>query len=105
MIQRALAASFDFITQPGADGGTEQSNLTTLVSNVVNILLFIAGALAIIYLIYSGIMYITSAGNPDSAKKGQAGVLNAVIGLVIIVLAFFIARAVASYAANVGGGA
>lgn len=99
MIERVLAADFNFITQPGSDSDSATStDLPTLVTNVVNILLFVAGALAIIYLIYSGILYITSAGNPDSAKKGQQGVLNAVIGLIIIVLAFFIARAVSSYA-------
>ena len=30
-------------------------------------MLFIAGAAAIIYLIYSGILYITAAGNPATA--------------------------------------
>jgi glucan phosphoethanolaminetransferase (alkaline phosphatase superfamily) len=103
LIDRVRAADFNFISQPGANDTNTNADLTTLVSNVVNILLFIAGALAIIYLIYSGILYITAAGNPDAAKKGQQGVLNAVIGLVIIVLAFFIARAVTNYANSVGG--
>jgi hypothetical protein len=98
VIERVFAASnFTFIQQPGNTGGVT-TDLPTLVTNIVNILLFVAGALAIIYLIYSGILYISSAGNPDAAKKGQQGVLNAVIGLIIIVLAFFIARAVSSYA-------
>ena len=101
MIEKALAADFNFITQPGnEDGGS--ANLPILVTNVVNILLFVAGAAAIIYLIYSGILYISAAGNPDAAKKGQQGVLNAAIGIIIIVLAFFIARAVANYAADIG---
>lgn len=103
MIDHVLAANFDFIggadSLPGQSGGTEV-NLENMVTNVVDILLYVAGALAIIYMIYSGIMYITSAGNPDAVKKGQQGVLNAAIGLVIIVLAFFIARAVTTYTSN-----
>jgi len=101
LIERVRAANFDFIT--GAFHSVEEggeSDLPTLVGNIVNLILFIAGVLAIIYLIYSGILYITAAGNPDAAKKGQQGIMNAAIGIVIIVLAFFIARAVTDYAQN-----
>jgi TRAP-type C4-dicarboxylate transport system permease small subunit len=99
LIERVRAANFDFITgafQSVEEGG--ESDLPTLIGNIVNLILFIAGVLAIIYLIYSGILYITAAGNPDAAKKGQQGLMNAAIGIVIIVLAFFIARAVVNYA-------
>lgn len=95
MIDKARAADFNFITQPGTDETTV--DLQAFVSNIITILLFVAGVAAIIYLIYSGILYITAAGNPDAAKKGQQGIINAVIGIAIIVLAFFIARAVSSY--------
>lgn len=63
-----------------------------VLSNAIDIILIIAGALAVIYLIYSGILYITAAGNPDSAKKGQQGIINAVIGIVIIIAAYFLVR-------------
>jgi hypothetical protein len=102
-MNRLLAADFNFVQKGFQDvaGKTgDNPDLTKLVGNVINILLFVAGALAIIYLIYSGILYITAAGNPDAAKKGQQGVINAAIGLVIIVLAFFIARAVVGYTVN-----
>ena len=95
---------FSFI-QPVAQESGEGTDIVALISNVINIVLFVAGVLAIVYLIYSGILYITAAGNPDAAKKGQQGIINAVIGIVIIVLAFFIARAVASYANDVGSAA
>ena len=92
--------AFTGISTSTASGSVD---LAKLVGNVVQLLLFVAGVLAIIYLIYSGILYITAAGNPDAAKKGQQGVLNAAIGIVIIVLAFFIARAVSGYASNTVG--
>jgi hypothetical protein len=106
IITKTHAADFNFLQKGFTDVASktgDKPDLTKLVSNVVDIMLFVAGALAIIYLIYSGILYITAAGNPDAAKKGQQGILNAVIGLVIIVLAFFIARAVTNYANSVGG--
>jgi hypothetical protein len=102
IIEKVQAADFNFLQTAfnSASSKSGKADLPALVTSIVNIMLFVAGALAIIYLIYSGILYITSAGNPDAAKKGQQGVLNAVIGIVIIVLAFFIARAVVSYAVN-----
>lgn len=95
---------FDFLDPVGDSANDTIPGLATVVSNVIDIILFVAAALAIIYLIYSGILYITAAGNPDAAKKGQQGIINAVIGIVIIVLAYIIARAVASYATGVGTG-
>jgi type IV secretory pathway VirB2 component (pilin) len=51
---------------------------------VVDIIGPVAGAVAFIYLIYSGFLYLTAAGNPDNAKKGQQGIINAIIGIAII---------------------
>lgn len=101
MIERVIAAdatdrwNIFKITTPSAT-----SDVPSMVDQVISIILMIAGALAVIYLIYSGILYITAAGNPDSAKKGQQGIINAVIGIVIIILAYVILKAVVS---TVGG--
>jgi hypothetical protein len=72
---------------------SQQSGITTIggiISNIIQWLIYIAGVLAFAYLVYSGILYITAAGNPDSAKKGQQGIINAVIGIIIIALAYTI---------------
>jgi len=71
---------------------TGQVNLTwqAMANTVLNWVFMIAGLLAVAYLVYSGIIYITAAGNPDNAKKGQQGVINAIIGIIIVGLAYFI---------------
>jgi len=66
-------------------------SISSLVTMVIGWMAFVAGVLAVVYLIYSGILYLTAGGNPDQAKKGQQGIINAIIGLVIIALAFSIA--------------
>ena len=68
----------------------------TLMEIVTTWIFIIAGVVAFFYLIYSGFIYLTAGGNPDAAKKGQQGILNAIIGLVIIVLAYSIVRGVVS---------
>lgn len=105
LVEKAIAAvgdtnqsAFDFLRPTPANSS---ASAFSVISRVIDIILIVAGALAVIYLIYSGILYITAAGNPDSAKKGQQGIINAVIGIVIIVLAFIIFRAVANTAGTI----
>jgi len=87
------------------DSGTTVS-VVGLANTVFHFVLLIAAVLAVIYLIYSGIIYITAAGNPDNAKKGQQGVINAIIGIIIIVAAYFIINLAMNIASGiaVGGG-
>lgn len=59
---------------------------------ITEILLFIAGLLAIVYIIYGGFRYVLSQGEPENTKIAKDAILNAVIGLVIAVLASTIVR-------------
>jgi hypothetical protein len=65
-------------------------SLQTLVRSVINVLLIIAGVVAVVYLIIGGYQYVTSAGNAEQAAAGRTTVLNAIIGLVIILAAFLV---------------
>lgn len=57
---------------------------------VITVVLIVAGALAVIYLIYGGILYITAAGDQEKATAGRTAIVNAIIGIIIIALAFAI---------------
>jgi hypothetical protein len=61
-----------------------------LIANVTNILFFVLGAGSVIAIIVGGIMFATSAGNPEQAKKGREAVIYAVIGIVIALSALAI---------------
>lgn len=64
----------------------------------LNILILIAGILAIFFLILAGIRYITAGNDPDAGKKARAGIYNAVIGIIVIVLAYVIIQYTAALA-------
>jgi hypothetical protein len=66
----------------------------SLFTKATNMIAMISGMLAFLYLIYSGILYLTASGEPDNAKKGLQGVINAAIGIVIVVAAWAIIGAV-----------
>lgn len=56
-------------------------------TRVVNVALYIGGGIAVIYLIYGGIMYITAGGDQEKATAGRTAIVNAIIGVVVIGLA------------------
>ncbi len=66
--------------------GGEGSIFTT----VVNILLFIIGALSVVMLIWGGIRYTTSGGSSSAVTSAKNTIMYAIIGLVVAFLAFAI---------------
>ena len=60
--------------------------------NVVNILLFIIGAVSVIMLIYGGIRYTTSGGNANSVTAAKNTIMYSIIGLVVAILAFAVVQ-------------
>ena len=71
-----------------------------LIFNLISMLLGVAGAVAIVFIIIGGFWYITSAGNEEQAEKGKNTLLNAIIGIVVIVLSYVIISVVSSFVAN-----
>ncbi len=77
-------------------------SVNDLIKTVINWLLGIALGVAVLFLIIGGFWYITSAGNEETAEKGRNTAVNALIGIVIIVLAFVVVNVVANLAGGVG---
>ncbi len=65
--------------------GTSDFGLVALA--LIDDLLRIAGLVAVGYIIYGGILYVTSQGSPDQTSKAQSTIQNALIGLVIAIVA------------------
>ncbi len=45
-----------------------------------------------IYLIVAGIQYITSGGNATKAMVARTAIINAIIGIILVILAFSITQ-------------
>jgi hypothetical protein len=61
----------------------------------IQIGLAMSGIVAVAFIVIGGYFYLTSAGNEEQTEKGKKILINAVIGLVIIMLAVVIVRIVA----------
>lgn len=71
-------------------GTTSGTELQGLIKNVIGVLLFIAGAVAVIMIIVGGIKYVTSNGDQAHIKSAKDTIMYSIIGLVAAILAFAI---------------
>ena len=67
-----------------------ERTLIGLIAAVIQLLLFVAGSLAVLFVIIGGYQYITSAGNEERAERAKKTLVNAIIGIVVILLSFVI---------------
>lgn len=80
----------------GDDGTKLDAKSTTtskesLITTIVNTLLYIAGIVAFIFVLVGGIKYITSTGDPRRTQTAKDTLLYAIIGLIVTLIAFPIA--------------
>ena len=75
-------------------GGTGSSNNANAFSNfiesIINLLLFVIGAVAVIMIIIGGIRYVTSNGDASQTKAARDTILYAIVGLVVAIMAYAI---------------
>lgn len=95
-----------FVNNCPADTGVRcsEGSIASIFRLIINWALAIAFIAAVVVLIYGGFMYITSAGNQDNATKGKTAIVNALIGIVIIVLSYIIVQIVYRFVSGQGSG-
>ena len=65
-----------------------------LIKTVVNVLLWAVGILSVIMIIFSGLRYITSAGDATKTKSAQSTLTYSVVGLIVAIMAYAIVNMV-----------
>lgn len=78
-------------------GKDEIQNLPTgsgneLFANGLNLVYFVAGVIAVLVIIFAGFMYVTSGGDAAAVAKAKNALLYAIVGLVVVALAFVITQ-------------
>ncbi|MDO4508034.1 MAG: pilin [Candidatus Saccharibacteria bacterium] len=94
-------SAVDICTQPGvpddvlaaagcSTATTAPNDLKTTIENILEAIIVSLGILSVVFIIISGIGYITSSGDAGKLKKAKDTILYACIGLAVCVLAFAI---------------
>lgn len=95
VISLASVAVTNFIFEivgsaPSASGEIVQLTGDQLLKNGLNMVYFIAGLVAVVMIIFAGIRYTTSSGDPGAVTKAKNMLTYSIVGLIIILVAFII---------------
>lgn len=68
----------------------DASNIGSVVSGVITVMLIGAAIISLFFLIWGGIRWITSGGDKGKVDSARQTIIASIIGLIIALLAFFI---------------
>jgi Type IV secretion system pilin len=79
------------VCEPAKDN---KNPVARLIGSVVNLVALVAGAVAVLMIIIAGYQFVTSGGSAETVTKARSRITGALIGLIIIALAWTIIRIV-----------
>jgi len=95
-----LLSNFSLAANNGVDVGLEQAagtglnnsqDIRVIIANITRVIIGFLGIIAVGLIIYAGWLWMTSEGNEEKVEQAKKLLINAVIGLIIILSAFAIA--------------
>lgn len=75
----------------------ELGDIGGLISALLPWVLTIAGVLVFLFLLWGGVQYIFSQGNPKEVQNAQRRMTYAIIGLAVLILAFLVLQAIEAW--------
>ena len=100
-LNQGLNSIYNIFPKGGIAGSLTASGL---VINIIKIGLFLSGMIAVVFVIIGGFQYMTSGGNEENAEKGKKTLINAIIGIVIIVLSYVIINVIVNLVGGINNG-
>jgi len=86
----AVAAPQDEIGKGLKEVNTGGDDLGGNIQTIVNMLLFILGAIAVVMIVIGGIKYTTSNGDSAAVTSAKNTILYSVVGLIVAIMAYAI---------------
>ncbi|MBT5338507.1 hypothetical protein HN858_02810 [Candidatus Falkowbacteria bacterium] len=66
------------------------TDLVGIIGNIVKIVLTLLGVIVLVIIVYAGFLWMTAGGNEDQVKKAKQWLINAIIGLALVLSAYAI---------------
>lgn len=83
-----LAAKVD----AGSVGVPKVTDPNSVLNGVLGMVYALAGIVCVLVIIVAGYFYVTSAGNLSQTKRAKDAIIGAVVGLVVVIMAFTITQ-------------
>lgn len=86
------AGADDVLSGVNVTGNQGGPSVEEVIANVINLLSWIVGIIAVIMVIIGGLKYIMSSGDSSNVSSAKNTILYAIIGLVVVAIAQVIVR-------------
>ncbi len=80
----------DWVGDKCTNKNAPANDLSGFIKNIINTILYVLGAIAVIMIIIGGIRYVTSGGDAAGVKGAKDTILYAIVGLVVAIMAYAI---------------
>lgn len=84
-ITLAITNGFQAPNQPA---GIPNSDLNQIILNITNWVLGFVTILAVLFLIWGGLQYLTAAGNEEQVEKAKNTITYALLGLIVAAISY-----------------
>ncbi len=92
-----------FTSSPVFAQSTDVSKVQNFITNIIQMLVILAGSLASAFFVWGGVRYITSSGNPEALESAKNTIKYSAIGLTVALAAFVITNIVTQLAQSAFG--
>jgi hypothetical protein len=74
----------------------QPTDLGVVIKRIVNVALYVVGAVSVLMLVYGGFRYVVSGGDANAVATAKNTILYAIVGVVIAILSYAIVNFVVS---------
>ena len=78
--------------------------ILALVENAARFVAILGGALAAVFVAYTGILWMTSAGDPQKVSQARGALIGVLAGLILVGMAFLVPRVISETIVEPAGG-
>lgn len=98
-----LIITFLVLASPVFAQASDITKVENFITNIIQVMVLLAGSLASAFFVWGGVRYITSSGNPETLESAKKTILYSAIGLTISLAAFVITNIVTQLAQSAFG--
>ena len=91
------------VASPVFDQSAGVGQIQSFIQEVIQIMVTLSGFIAAGFIVWGGVGYITSSGNPEALEKSKKTILYSAIGLTLVLGAFVISNMVSQVATTAFG--
>lgn len=88
----------------GANVSLPSTDPRILIGRIINVVLSLLAIILLILILYAGFLWMTAGGNADQIAKAKAYIRNAIIGVIIILCSWALARYILTKLIQAAGG-